>query len=162
MNGPDTVDGQATPSQEWLTFSSIPNIFCFFLTLREHTAHLRQQLLLSSQGCQSLHMSFRCHSRQRAWFSWVGKTGQRANRGKGNGERVGPAWHLDVLLAGKRDRILSVVKHKTRQKYEGLWQGLAGWIHCISNTFTLTFFWGIHGETDKLVVSLHVPLFSLH
>lgn len=35
---------------------------------------------------------------------------------------------LWVLLAGKRDCILSVVKHKMWQKVEGLWQGLAGWI----------------------------------
>lgn len=47
------VDGPAGPSQESLTPSSIPRIFCFFLTLWERMAHLRQQLLLSFQGCQS-------------------------------------------------------------------------------------------------------------
>lgn len=52
VNFPD-VDGPAGPSQESLTPSSISNIFSFFLTLWEHMAHLRQQLLLSSQGCQS-------------------------------------------------------------------------------------------------------------
>lgn len=128
MNGPD-VDGPAGPSQESLTSSSISNIFWVFLTLRENTAHLRQQLLLSS--CSAPRGVTRA-------------SGATEDKGLDLAELVSQAkeqivrraearrWNqLDiscVLLAGKRDRILSVIKHRMRQKVEGLWQGLAGWI----------------------------------